>query len=96
MPKFRKRPVIIDAFRIGVDPIPDWFMDKVTDNTITLYSDAPDDCHIECRHLYKTWCEIQTLEGTMVGSYGSYIICGIKGECYPCDPDIFTQSYDPV
>jgi uncharacterized protein YeeX (DUF496 family) len=39
---------------------------------------------------------IQTLEGTMEASVGDYIIKGIKGEFYPCKPDIFLLTYDPV
>lgn len=37
---------------------------------------------------------IKTLEGDMIASYGDYIIKGIKGEFYPCKPDIFEASYD--
>lgn len=32
------------------------------------------------------WCEIKTLEGTMVGNYKDYIIQGVQGEIYPCKP----------
>lgn len=39
---------------------------------------------------------VQTLEGTMEASVGDYIIKGIKGEFYPCKPDIFLLTYDPV
>lgn len=39
---------------------------------------------------------IQTLEGTMEASVGDYIIKGIKGEFYPCKPDIFLLTYDHV
>ena len=39
---------------------------------------------------------IQTLEGTMEASVGDYIIKGIKGEFYPCKPDIFHLTYDEV
>lgn len=39
---------------------------------------------------------IQTLEGTMEASVGDYIIKGIKGEFYPCKPDIFALTYDEV
>lgn len=39
---------------------------------------------------------IKTLEGDMTASVGDYIIKGIKGEYYPCKPDIFEQSYDPA
>lgn len=38
---------------------------------------------------------IQTLEGEVLCRLGDYIIKGIKGEFYPCKPDIFEASYDP-
>lgn len=37
---------------------------------------------------------IETLEGTMKASVGDYIIKGVKGEIYPCKPDIFEAIYD--
>lgn len=37
---------------------------------------------------------IPTLEGTMLASPGDWIIKGVKGECYPCKPDIFAASYE--
>ena len=51
------------------------------------------------------WCDgdqtddgliIHTLEGDHLANYGDWIIRGIKGEFYPCKPDIFNQTYDPV
>ena len=39
-------------------------------------------------------CIIETLEGTMIASKGDYIIKGIKGEFYPCKPDIFQATYE--
>lgn len=39
---------------------------------------------------------IQTLEGTMKASVGDWIITGIKGEQYPCKPDVFERTYQPV
>lgn len=43
-------------------------------------------------------CElfIDTLEGTHHVSIGDYVIKGIKGELYPCKPDIFEESYEPA
>ena len=38
--------------------------------------------------------KIDTLEGVMVASFGDYIIKGVKGEFYPCKPDIFELTYD--
>jgi hypothetical protein len=37
---------------------------------------------------------LETLEGVMTASIGDYIIKGIKGEYYPCKPDIFLLTYD--
>lgn len=39
---------------------------------------------------------IKTLEGDMIAEVGDYIIKGVKGECYPCKPDIFKLTYDEV
>lgn len=94
--KYRKKPVVIEAFRIGIDPIPDWFMDNVLDQKIILRTDAPEDVHIEQRKEFKTWCEIETLEGVMNGNYSDYIIKGVKDEIYPCKADIFEMTYTSV
>ena len=40
--------------------------------------------------------EIVTLEGTMIASPGDWIITGVAGEKYPCKPDIFFATYEPV
>lgn len=47
---------------------------------------------------YKTDKEIfiETLEGTMKASVGDYIITGVNGERYPCKPDVFEKTYEPV
>ena len=39
---------------------------------------------------------IQTLEGSMSASVGDFIIKGVRGEFYPCKPDIFALTYDEV
>lgn len=39
---------------------------------------------------------IETLEGTCKADIGDYIITGVKGEQYPCKPDIFEQTYEPA
>ena len=39
---------------------------------------------------------IHTLEGDHIASIGDYIIKGVKGECYPCKPDIFEATYEVV
>ena len=47
---------------------------------------------------YQTDVEItiDTLEGRMVASPGDWIITGVHGEKYPCKPDIFEKTYEPV
>lgn len=39
---------------------------------------------------------IETLEGNHRASFGDYIIKGVKGEIYPCKPDIFNMTYEEV
>ena len=79
--RYRKRPVVIEAFRYLIDPQPDWFCDRVSRCDITTY---------------KTYCNIQTLEGTRWANRGDWIIKGIKNEVHRCRPDIFTATYEAV
>ena len=93
--KYRKLPVEIEAFKMGIDPRPDWFTDKVTTNEITTHYYEP----MESRNPFTmdaTYCLINTLEGQMKGDFGDYIIKGVQGEIYPCKPDIFEKTYEPV
>lgn len=90
---FRKKPVVIEAFRIGVDVRPEWFQDKVVRNEIKLYTVTRSPGLFDYD---RTYCDIQTLEGTMRGEHGDYIIKGVKGEIYPCKPDIFEATYENV
>ena len=77
---FRKKPVVIEAIR--------WngiisTLGQFLDKTpATLLSDGT--------------LIIPTLEGDMKASQGDWIIKGIKGEFYPCKPDIFEATYEPV
>ena len=89
--KYRKKPIEIEAFRIGIDYIPDWFMDKVSTNEIILHGKST-----AFEHYNDTHCTIRTLEGNMRAEYGDYIIKGVNGEIYPCKPDIFEKTYGEV
>ena len=44
----------------------------------------------------KDHCIIGTLEGDMKANKGDYIIQGLRGELYPCKPDIFEKSYEKI
>lgn len=46
--------------------------------------------------LKQGYIEIETLEGYMKANFGDYIIKGVKGEFYPCKPDIFESTYEEV
>lgn len=91
MNRYRKKPVVIDAFRLGVDYIPDWFMDAVTANEVILHGTSSGFDHVA-----DTNADIHTLEGWHHANYGDYIIRGVKGEIYPCKADIFDMTYDVV
>jgi hypothetical protein len=79
--KYKKKPLVIDAFRFRKDPYPDWFTEKIGDQSIITYGN---------------FLIIRTLEGEMMAERGDYIVRGIEGEVYPCKPRIFEATYDPV
>ena len=89
--KYRKIPIEIEAFRLGIDFIPDWFMDKVSSNESILHGKSTG-----FQHYDDTNADIQTLEGVMHANYGDYIVKGIQGEIYPCKPEIFKNTYERV
>jgi hypothetical protein len=84
--KFRKKPIIIEAMQTDgtvktANTIREWSNDQLRDH----------------------WCgkgqvafSVQTLEGLMLASPGDWIIRGVRGEYYPCKPEIFAATYDPV
>lgn len=89
--KFRKKPVVIEAFQLGIDNMPDWFTDAVAKNDIILHGQSSG-----FYHAHDTNTDIKTLEGWHHANYGDYVIQGIKGEIYPCKPDIFEKTYEAV
>ena len=80
MPKFCKKPVVIEAL---------FFSPDTTWEEIRAF--CPDAISQSGHRLV-----IPTLEGLMNASVGDWIIKGIKGEFYPCKPDIFDAIYTPV
>lgn len=92
MAKFRKKPVTVEAMQFDgtVDcayEIVDW-----SGKNINLSRPAPtlEDANSSCI------LSIPTLEGTMTASKGDWVIRGVKGELYPCKPDVFEATYDAV
>lgn len=90
---YRKKPVLVDAFEFTNDAefiAPDWFAQAVTDEKIFIDRSMVDG------HIYIYGCTINNPEGRMKAKLGDYIIRGVHGELYPCKPDIFLKSYEPV
>lgn len=92
MPMFRKKPVVIEARQLPPEP-----------------DDAPNVRHVSDWSEIEEWCGgklvvdglgeciiINTLEGQMRADPGDWIIKGVKGEFYPCKPDIFAATYEPA
>lgn len=82
MAQFRKRPVVIEAVQ--------FFYDKPEIEGV-VYPPTSKDGRTYIGDAY-----IETLEGKMFIQNGDWIITGIKGEKYPCKPDIFEATYEPV
>ena len=81
MPFFTKKPVTVEAVQwIGSNP-----------SEILAF------CHGSASY-DRNYSEmvIYTLEGKHTASLGDWIIRGVKGEHYPCKPDIFDATYDPT
>jgi len=90
MPKYRKKPVVIDAVQFnGNGPS----CEEVTQFLGGSQQSQPN--HIWKPRTYDGG-HIVTLEGNMEFIPGDWIIKGVKGEFYPCKPDIFAATYDPA
>lgn len=97
---FRKKPVIIEAVQFEslallegevfsihfntAEALPKWVRDAIIDDTLCPnFKDG--------KSLVVT-----TLEGDHIASPGDWIIRGVAGELYPCKPEIFAMTYEPV
>lgn len=89
--RFRSKVVEIEAVQISkrMDILsPPWWYEAVSENRVRLH------------HMGKfadaetPYVAIDTLEGTMRGDEGDWIIRGLKGELYPCKPDVFAMKYE--
>lgn len=83
--RYRKKPMEVEAVKLTADNANDvsfWCGGQLTYEEDHLKG-------VEVKAIY-----IPTLEGVMLAVEGDYVIKGIKGEFYPCKPDIFEESYD--
>ncbi len=80
--KYRKKPIVIEAIQFTEESKNQAFNFVRCSSAALLTSDN------------KPRIVIYTLEGDMVADLGDWIIKGIKGEFYPCKPDIFEATYE--
>ena len=89
--RYRKKPVIVDAvvwngkFNKGIENFA-WLITP---------QDRQKVCE-QCGYLISEHGRIETLEGHHIVCPGDWLITGVKGERYPCKPDIFDQTYEKV
>ena len=93
MGMFRKKPVVIEAVQVPLN--------SKTDENMVAWGKL-------AAWLQMNWCvfhvvdvapsgqgvDVMTLEGTMLARPGDWIIRGVKGEFYPCKPEIFAETYE--
>jgi len=91
--RFTKKPVTIEAFQ---------FTEALRDAILFDGEPCPDGVfrgattlHPPTRKVWGAHFYVKTLEGPLNISVGDWIIKGIKGEHYPCKPDIFAATYEP-
>jgi len=89
MTKFRKKPVVIEA-RQFAQPVDIGELARWCGGEWRFSATKTDS---RGKPLQVIW--INTLEGAMTAQPGDWIIRGVKGEFYPCKPDIFEQTYEP-
>lgn len=89
--KFRKKPVVIEAWQFHGNrtdvihsAMPEWFRAALRDGTAWYQGGE------------RPYYTIATLEGEHRADVDDWIIRGVKGEIYPCKPDIFALTYEPV
>lgn len=86
---FRKKPVAVEVFHWFEGAVPSgWMAEAIESGKACIATEKRPDG--------KSVMHIDTLEGKMCAEVGDYIIRGVKGELYPCKPDIFHMTYEAV
>lgn len=82
--RYRKKPIVVEAIQLQLENFEEtkaWCNGKT-------WSLPP--------MRAVTGLSIETLEGNMAAYFGDWIIKGVKGEFYPCKPDVFEATYEAV
>lgn len=88
MSLWRKKPVVVEAVQLPYEGVE--MAESVKDELHYILRDA------DWESGYDETLLIHTIEGVMEAKPGDWIIRGVKGECYPCKPDIFAMTYEAV
>lgn len=97
--KFRKRPVVIEAVQLRWDT---WSEMCDHAGVGSIADGRPEGCRVDAdgnvtsETTGRIGLQIPTLEGLMLGIENDWIIRGVRGELYPCKPDIFDLTYEAV
>lgn len=94
MALYRKKPVVIEARQLNGENLFDimrWIDDGNGRAKEWTWDTDESTMPFPERHFF-----IETLEGDMKAEDGDWIIKGVKGEFYPCKPDIFEATYEPA
>ncbi len=84
MAKYRRKPIVIDAEQLtegNLENLENWCGGSIKGTRL---------------HRSERVIDVQTLAGEVRVNIGDWIICGIRGEFYPCKPDIFKATYEKV
>lgn len=96
MNKYRKKPIVIEAIQLqnnynSIKKCVEFTGQHVSESYMSKIKFEE---YVEI--VKNNGMKIQTLEGEMTASINDYIIKGVKGEFYPCKPDIFEQTYEKI
>ena len=94
MGKYRKRPIVIDAVQFTEKLALELFCKRESPIFGKLTPNGS--YHPADGIVYEAHIIIDTLEGAMKADINDWIIKGVNGELYPCKPDIFEKTYEPV
>lgn len=81
MPRFRKKPIVIEAEQ--------WFPEKEVEGVTTFDVQNKDGSMTKGGIIFSPWGDVEI-------SPGDWVITGVNGEKYPCKPDIFEKTYEAI
>lgn len=87
--KYRKKPVVIEAWHFGYEALP-------KEANIQHRNRSDDWICNKCGRDWHSHVFVPTLEGERIMCHEDYLIKGVLGEFYPCKPEAFAKTYEEV